>query len=149
MKPTNILQLIRIFVLVGWVFGVIAYALRIQIQFYLQVPLNLFVATLSMTVAIGSWTLLARKRIAGPERTFTAIQSARTAALALAGSRTGTIISGGAFGLTLSYALAPATQANTERIQILSLTLISALLLVMVSLWLERICRIPDSQDDK
>lgn len=149
MKPTNILQLIRVFVLVSWVFGVIGYALRVQIQFYLQIPLNLFVATLSMTVAIGSWTLLARKRIAGPGRTFTAIQSARTAALALAGSRTGTIISGGAFGLAASYVLAPATQANTERIQILSLTFVSALLLIIISLWLERICRIPDSQDDQ
>lgn len=149
MKPTNILQLIRVFVLVSWVFGVIGYALRVQIQFYLQIPLNLFIATLSMTAAIGSWTLLARKRIAGPGRTFTAIQSARTAALALAGSRTGTIISGGAFGLAASYVLAPATQANTERIQILSLTFVSALLLIIISLWLERICRIPDSQDDQ
>ncbi len=149
MKPTNILQLIRVFVLVSWVFGVIGYALRVQIQFYLQIPLNLFIATLSMAVAIGSWTLLARKRIAGPGRTFTAIQSARTAALALAGSRTGTMISGGAFGLAVSYVLAPATQANTERIQILSLTFVSALLLIIISLWLERICRIPDSQDDQ
>lgn len=149
MKPTNILQLIRVFVLVSWVFGAIGYALRVQIKFYLQIPLNLFIATLSMAVVIGSWTLLARKRIAGPGRTFTAIQSARTAALALAGSRTGTIISGSAFGLAASYVLAPATQANTERIQILSLTFVSALLLIIISLWLERICRIPDSQDDQ
>jgi uncharacterized protein YqfA (UPF0365 family) len=149
MKPTSISGLGKLFFLTAWISGVLVHVLRVQFQFYLQVPLNLFVATISMTIAIGTWTILARKRISGPTKTFNPLQSARTAALALAGSHTGTIIAAVASGLAVAYLVAPSTVANTERIQILSATAIAGLLLVFASLWLERICKVPDSKDDK
>lgn len=149
MKPTKVLRLFKIFAIAGWLLGVLIHILREQLQFFIQVPLNLPIAVTSLVVAIGSWTLLARNRISGPAKTFTALQSARTAALALAGSHTGALLAGGSTGVLISYLLAPPTSANSDRIQVLAATIISALLLVVTSLWLERICLVPDKKDDE
>jgi hypothetical protein len=40
------------------------------------------------------------------------------------------------------------TPANQDRIQILLATAIGALLLIAASLWLERICLVPDKKDN-
>lgn len=148
MKPTKLSSLLKQLIIISWLFGVLFYVLREQFQYFIQVPLNLPIAILSLVVAIGSWTLLARNRISGPTKTFTPIQSARTAALALAGSHTGILLAGGSIGIAVSYLLASPTTANTDRIQVLSGTAVAALLLVVVSLWLERICIVPDQKDD-
>ena len=148
MKPTKLSSLLKQLIIISWLFGVLFYVLREQFQYFIQVPLNLPIAILSLVVAIASWTLLARNRISGPTKTFTPIQSARTAALALAGSQTGILLAGGSIGVASSYLLASPTAANTDRIQVLSGTAVAALLLVVVSLWLERICLVPDQKDD-
>lgn len=149
MKPTKVSKLFLILIVTGWLVGVVAFVLRQQFQIFIQFPLNYFIATMSIALAIGVWTLLAKNRISGPLKTFSPIQSARTAALALAGSHTGAILAGGSTGLLFNYLLAAPSSANSERIQVLSLTVVSSLFLIAVSLWLERICTVPDQKDDK
>ncbi|MFZ9751071.1 MAG: DUF3180 family protein [Candidatus Nanopelagicales bacterium] len=149
MKQTKISRLLILILLTAWISGVLAFVLRQQFQVFIQFPLNYFIATLSIAAAMLVWTLLARNRIAGSARTLTSLQAARTAALALAGSHTGALLAGVSFGILVNYLFVAPTQANTERIQVLSLTILSAILLIAISLWLERICTVPDKRDDK
>lgn len=149
MTPTKFSNLLKLFLVTAWLMGALVHILREQFQVFIQVPLNLPIALLSLMVAISSWTVLAKNRISGPAKTFTPLQSARTAALALAGSRTGSLLAGGGAGTLISYLFAPPTAANTDRIQVLAATVLTGLLLAAISLLLERICLVPDKKDDK
>ncbi len=149
MTATKFSDLLKFFVVTCCLVGTLFHILREQFQVYIQIPLNLPIALLSLIVAISSWTILAKNRISGPAKTFTPLQSARTAALALAGSRTGTLVAGGGAGALVSYLFAPPTAANTDRIQVLAATVITGLLLAAISLLLERMCLVPDKKDDK
>jgi len=149
MRPTKTRKIIFIALFSAWLAGVLSFVLYQQMQVFIEFPLNLLIVTFSLALTIAIWTLLARKRVIGPARTFTQIQSARTAVLALAGSHSGAILAGISIGVLVSYLMTPPTEANQDRIQILAGTALSALALTAVSVWLERICSVPDKRDDK
>jgi len=72
----------------------------------------------------------------------------RTAALALAVSRAGAVVGG--FYLGVAVALSPSWDISYVRGLIIAalVTAVGSGLLVAAGLWLERICRIPPSDDD-
>lgn len=149
MRPTKTRKIIFIALFSAWLAGVLSFVLYQQMQVFIEFPINLLIVTFSLALTIAIWTLLARKRVIGPARTFTPIQSARTAVLALAGSHSGAILAGISIGVLISYLMTPPTEANQDRIQILAGTALSALALTAVSVWLERICSLPDKRGDK
>ena len=148
MSPTKVKKIVFIVLFSAWLAGVLSFVLYQQMQLFLQFPINIFYVTLSLALMMTIWTFLARNRISGPTRTFTPIQSARTAALALAGSHSGAILAGASSGLLVSYLITPPTEANQDRIQVLASTALAAIALTVVSVWLERVCLVPDKKDD-
>jgi hypothetical protein len=72
------------------------------------------------------------------------IVAARTAALALAGSRTGAGVFGLYGGIAIRLLGETAIAAGRERLFIAVLAALGALALAAASLYLERICRIPE-----
>ena len=69
--------------------------------------------------------------------------AARTAALALAGSRTGAVVFGLYAGLAASLAGDLHIVAARERLLAAGLAALGGLVLCALSLWLEHICRLP------
>lgn len=149
MKPTKLSRLVALFLISGWLVGVTGFIARVNFKLFLDIPMNLPIVTFSMALITLIWTLLIRKRISNPAADISPLQAARSAALALAGSRTGSLLAGGSVGLTINYAIAANSEANDLRVLYLSITAIGGLVLSMVSLWLERICSIPDRKDDQ
>lgn len=73
--------------------------------------------------------------------------AARTAALALAGSRTGAIVFGLYAGIALRLISETAISAGRQGLLIAGLAALGALALAGASLYLERICRVPPDPD--
>ena len=95
------------------------------------------------------WTMVARRRLhpdPGRER-MAPLVAARTAALALAGSRTGAVVLGFYAGLALRLADQTVLAAARERLLAAGLAALGGLVLIVLSLWLERICRLPEDPD--
>lgn len=92
------------------------------------------------------WTLVARRRLRpdpGKPR-MAPLVAARTAALSLAGSRTGAVVFGGYSGMALRLLQETAVAAGRERLVAASLAALGGLALAALSLWLEHICRLPE-----
>jgi hypothetical protein len=76
--------------------------------------------------------------------------AARSAALAMAASRTGAIVAGFYAGVAIAFAPSWDLSAARERIVIALVTVVGAGLVVVAALWLERVCRVPpDASDDE
>lgn len=73
--------------------------------------------------------------------------AARTAALALASSRTGAAVFGVYLGFSVSFMGELATPAGQESAIISAVAATGGVALAAVALWLERLCRIDDDQD--
>jgi hypothetical protein len=69
--------------------------------------------------------------------------AARTAALAMAASRTGAIAGGVYLGIALSFATRWGQEAGRERVITAGLSVLASIAVVAVALWLERMCRLP------
>jgi hypothetical protein len=112
----------------------------------LVVPWSLPVVMLGLAGVLALWTRSVRARLARRPGTepVPPLLAARTAALALAGSRTGALVGG--FFLGVLVGLAPGRESEYVRSLLLAaaLTVVGSALLVLVSLWLERVCRLPD-----
>lgn len=112
----------------------------------LVVPWSLPVVMLGLAGVLALWTRSVRARLARRPGTepVPPLLAARTAALALAGSRTGALVGGFYVGVVVG--LAPARESAYVRELLLAavLTVVGSALLVAVSLWLERVCRLPD-----
>jgi len=156
MEPTRLRLLVALAVLagaVGWAAAklVDAYANRT-----LPVPWTMAVAMAMLALALALWARGTKARLSGREGTkpMDPIVAARTAALALAGSRTGALVAG--FYLGVGIALVPdwSVPAVRDRIVVALVTVGFAVLVVAAAIWLERICRIPpddaprDASDD-
>lgn len=118
-----------------------------------RLPSVPWMAVLVIWVIVGfvaAWTLVARRRLnpKPPAQRMTPIVAARTAALALAGSRTGAIIAGLYGGVALRLVQETAVAAGRERLLAAALAAVGGLVLAALSLWLERICRLPDDPDE-
>ncbi len=116
----------------------------------LPVPLMASVTMFLLAVAIFFWAITIRPRLLGkkgatPVDPFTA---ARTAALAMAASRTGALVAGFYLGIALAFSGKLHIPIVSERIWLAVAAALSALLVVLAALWLEYICRLPGDADD-
>lgn len=143
MKPTRVSQLFAVAVLVGALTWVLVRAAYGDVP---VLPRLADVTLLLLALAVAYTANSTRARLAGRPgtRPILPLTVARYAALAKSGSLAGAIV-GGAWAGVLVYVVprleqrAPAADALTS-----ALGLLAALALVLVSLWLERVCRVKD-----
>lgn len=102
-----------------------------------------------LAVALLGWTLLARPRLLRQpgSRPMPPLLAARTAALAMAGSRTGALIGGFYAGVLLAVIPRTETETGLSTLWAAALTVAASILLVVVALWLERLCQLPARDD--
>jgi len=117
------------------------------------VPWTVPAVMVVLAITVSLWARGTRNRLARKPGTtpIEPLVAARSAALAMAGSRTGAIIAG--FYAGVAVALAPGWDVAyvRERIVISLLAVVASVLTVVASLWLERVCRLPpaDTDDDE
>jgi len=116
----------------------------------LLVPWGAALAMGLVAIAVLGWALLARPRLLHRpgHAPMDPILAARTAALAMAGSRTGAAVTG--FYLGVAAALLPAadTEAGRSSAGASAATAAAGAALAVVALWLEGMCRLPGDDDD-
>lgn len=115
------------------------------------VPWTAPVVMAVLALALALWARGTRDRLAGKPGTkpMEPLVATRSAALAMAASRTGAIVGGLYAGLALALAPSWPVPYGRERVIVAGLTVVASLLVVLAGLWLERICRIPpDSSED-
>ncbi len=99
-----------------------------------------------LAAAVFIWTLLARNKInpiKGQPR-LDPILAARSAALAMSFSRVGSLAMGFYFGVLLENFLFSSSLSSKERVLISGVTALASLSTVIIGLWLERLCRLPN-----
>ncbi|MGA0082991.1 MAG: DUF3180 domain-containing protein [Candidatus Nanopelagicales bacterium] len=158
MKPTSLKNLTGFFLL-SLIFGFFIPNIYENISStYIPVSLNTAIALIILDAALLYWILIFRNRINSANQKNKDILkrktpphplvSARTVALAFAGSRAGTLIFGFYAGLLINFLpkieLAPIQNRIFKAIVIV----ITSLVLIGLSLWLEKICRIKESDDE-
>lgn len=147
MKPTSAWTLVALALLggaVGYLIGTSAYGDLPPLPVY--PPLLIGVVAV---VELGMAKVI-RDRLAGrvrrDARPLHPEQVARAAVLAKASSPTGALLAGGYAGLAVYLARDSAPAAADDR-PIAIATVVAAVVLVAVALWLERSCRVPDDPD--
>ena len=157
MKTTSIGLLVRIaFVstLVGWLFDT---SWQLLTGTLFRWAWGSWMAVLIADIAIISWAWSVRHRLprklvtdgkASVQRALAPLSpiiAARTAALALSGSRTGAAVGGFYFGCAL-YARFDSSSA-TQHSTVSLLTMLMSIVMIVVSLWLEHRCQLPPNSD--
>jgi len=116
----------------------------------LPVPWTAPAVMVVLAIALALWARGTRDRLAGKPGTkrIEPLVAARSAALAMAASRTGAVVGG--FYAGVAIALAPMWDVPyvRERILVSLAALGGAVLVVLAALWLERICRLPPQDDE-
>ena len=98
-----------------------------------------------VAVSLLVWTLMMRPKLnpkPGQPR-IDPIVAARTAALAMAASRMGALMSGFYFGIFLVNAANIDAPGARLRMLVSGITVIAGIVTVVIALWLERMCRLP------
>lgn len=157
MQPTTIGALSRVAVIAAGLAFAFFYWLSFTFDYLLPLSGTVAVALLILDSALAIWAFQLRNRL--PKTSFNAdgevvllrarnplssLLAARTAALALAASRTGAVLGGAYLGIAAMGALQWRVLAARELSIIAALTALAALGLVVVGLWLERLCRLPN-----
>ena len=151
MTPTRIRNLLLIAVVaiaVGW-FAV--QAVEFAAGRFFPVPWTAAMAMGLLAVCLFIWTLLARPRLLrrpGHPR-MAPVVAARTAALAMAGSRTGAAVFGFYSGVVLGLLPAFDTEAGQQYIYAGVVTAVASLALAVVAYWLETLCRLPGDDGEE
>jgi hypothetical protein len=115
-----------------------------------------------LAIGIVGWAVLSRGRIGHESRGKTAtaelsraggprmppLVAARTAALALAASRTGALIGGFYLGVSLGLLGVRDTPSGSAALGAAAACVAACVVLVAAALWLERLCRLRDGHDD-
>ena len=116
----------------------------------LAVPVANAVTMWLISAALLVWTIVARPKLTRQKfaKPLPPIVAARTAALALSGSRAGSLVFGFYIGLLIINLNLTRTPEVTARLMTITLVLIAAALLIGVSLWLERLCEVKQPPDD-
>jgi hypothetical protein len=109
-------------------------------------PLTL--AVLAAGFAVAAWTLRPRIERRQGHRPLDPFVAARTAVLALAGSRTGAAVAGVYLGYVGFLLLDLVNDYRRRMVVIASLAALAGIGLSAAALWLERICTIKDGDDD-
>ena len=136
---------------VGILFGLLAVALVEATQGrLLAVPWGAAVALALVAAAILIWGVVARPRLLGkPGRPpLTPIVAARTAALALAASRTGAGVFGFYAGIALGLLPERDTPAGRDYLFAALAAALASVLVMLAGLWLESLCRLRGEGDD-
>lgn len=156
-QPTTIGSLFRMATIAASVAFAFFYWLSFAFDFLLPLSGTVAVALFILDAALTIWAFQIRNRL--PKTAFNAdgevvmlraknplssLLAARTAALALAASRTGAVLGGAYLGITLIGALQWQVLAARELATVAALTALAAVGLVVVGLWLERLCRLPN-----
>jgi hypothetical protein len=149
MKPTSVRMLLAVAVataVLGWLFAD-------WVDSRARLPAVPWLAVLVIWVIVGfvgMWAAVTRKRLnpEPPAERMAPLVAARTAALALAGSRVGAVIFGLYGGVALRLLQETAVAAGRERLLAAALASLGGLVLAGLSLWLERICRLPEDPED-
>jgi hypothetical protein len=150
MTPTRIRTLAVIAlatVLLGWFIVAMVDALA---QRLLPVPWSAAVALALMAFALLVWALLARPRLLRkPGRPpLPPLTAARTAALAMAASRTGAGVGGFYAGVALGLLPSWDTPAGQDYVLAAAGAAAASAVLAVVGLWLESLCRLPGGDED-
>lgn len=97
-----------------------------------------------LTGFVAAWSVSAHRRLHSATNRLPPLIAARTAALSLAGSRTGAIILGGYAGVALRILGEQGIAAARVRVLAATVAALGGLLLATLSLWLEHKCRLPE-----
>jgi hypothetical protein len=110
-------------------------------------PLTLLL--LAVAFALAAWILKPRIQRRPGHRPLDPFTAARTAVLALAGSRTGAAVTGVYLGYVGFLLLDLANDYRRRMVLIAAIAALAGVALAAAALWLERICRIKDGDDEE
>jgi len=160
MKPTRWVPLVTITAValaVGWVLVDLVERIAGRI---LDVPWLAAVALWVLALGVLGWAVLSRGRLGhrptrGPatvggdrdDPRMPPLVAARTAALALAASRTGALIGGFYLGIALGLLGARDTPTGSGSLTAALASVLACGVLVGAALWLESLCRLRDGED--
>lgn len=162
MKPTRWVPLIAIAAIalaVGWVLVDLVERLAGRI---LGVPWLAAIGLWVLALGVLGWAALSRGRLGGTPRSGPAaigaagardrrmppIVAARTAALAMAASRTGALIGGFYLGIALGLLGVRDTPTGSSSMSAALASVLACGVLVGAALWLEAMCRLREGDDD-
>lgn len=151
MTPTRIRSLVVLAVLAGALGWGAAELVAGQSGRAIPVPWPAGVTMWLLAAGLGIWTLLARPRLQRREgaRPMAPIVAARTAALAMAASRTGALVGGFYAGALVGALPQRMSEAGTDTVIRAGVAVAGSVVLVLIALWLERLCRLPQDDDDE
>ncbi|MFM1916793.1 MAG: hypothetical protein RJB01_308 [Actinomycetota bacterium] len=149
MKPTRPSLIIAIAVVgiaLGWGFAVIVAG---QTGRSVPVPVLAGAALWLLAIAMGAWTWFLRPRLRRDPgaKPVEPIAAARTAAFAMAASRTAAVVGGLYAGIAIASLGALGSPAGAQAVLAGLLAATGAVALAGISLWLESMCRLPEDQD--
>ena len=110
-------------------------------------PLTLLL--LAVAFAVAAWTLKPRIQRRPGHRPLDPFTAARAAVLALAGSRTGAAVAGVYLGYVGFLLLDLVNDYRRRMVLIAAIAALAGVALAAAALWLERICRIKDGDDEE
>jgi len=115
----------------------------------IQVPWLASVTIWVLAVALLIWTMLSRPRLQRRpgSKPLPPLMAARTAALAIAASRAGSLVAGFYAGVALATVDRRDTPAGMSTLWSSGASAVGAVALVAVALWLEYLCRLPLDDD--
>lgn len=150
MKPTRIPLLIAIVVIgiaVGW--GLVEIVSG-QTGRSVPVPLLAGTAIWLLAIALGAWTWFLRPRLRKEPGSVPVppLAAARTAALAMAASRTGAVVAGIYAGIAVAAVNSLSTPAGVSAFSSAVLASTGSVVLAAAALWLEGLCRLPEDDKD-
>ncbi|HBJ73642.1 MAG TPA: hypothetical protein DDY88_08070 [Actinobacteria bacterium] len=149
MTPTRIRLLLTLGLLAGSIGWAAAVMVDNQSGRVVPIPWLAAFTVWFLAVALLIWTVLARPRLKRKKghRPMAPLVAARTAALAMAASRTGSLVAGFYAGISIGTLPSRATEAGTDTLWISLASAAGALALTAAALWLEHICRLPTDGD--
>lgn len=150
MQPTRIRLLVALAVIaaaVGW--GVVT-VVDGRTGRVLPVPWLAAGALWLLAGAVAYWAVTSRPRLQGrPDaKPMPGVVAARTAALAMAGSRIGALVMGFYAGVAIGMVGRLSTPSGTQAFWAATTATLGAFVLVVASLWLEHLCRLPIGPGD-
>ena len=149
-RPTQIRMLLAFFALsgaVGWALAVLVLG---QLGRVMPVPWLAAMTVWLVAIALAIWTLVSRPRLLRKpgHRPMPSLVAARSAALALAASRTGAVVGGFYLGLGIATLPQISTPSGSVTVWAAVATSGGSIALVATALWLESLCRIRHQDDD-
>lgn len=102
---------------------------------------------LALALFLWAWSSRPRLQRHDGARPMPPLVAARTAALAMAASRVGALVGGFYLGIDVGVLGLRTTEAGTQTLMSSLGAALGAIALVIVALWLERLCRLPLDED--